>query len=168
MTRGVQQQRKKNSIKQYALEKPLPKMEIGDCPFHHTSQIAGYISEKPLFSFKVNVEGTPLAPQYHIPAHNTKLNLNYPSMRLPFFGKRSVYDDAQSVTNEKSSVPQHDTDLERGQSANYSDGVSVDQIANGEQEHKRSRWTGGVSVKNRKVVRIFGQIGFCAKGMVYG
>lgn len=42
MTRGVQQQRKKNSMKQYALEQPLPKMEIGDCPFHHTSQIAGY------------------------------------------------------------------------------------------------------------------------------
>lgn len=83
--------------------------------------------------------------------------------------KRSVHDDVP-VTIEKSNNTQQqderqDVDLERGDISNFSDGVSVDQVSN---EHKRSRWTGGVSVKNRKLVRIFGQVGFCAKGMVYG
>lgn len=78
--------------------------------------------------------------------------------------------DDVPVTTEKSNNTQQqdeqqDVDLERGDISNFSDGISVDQVSN---EHKRSRWTGGVSVKNRKLVRIFGQVGFCAKGMVYG
>jgi hypothetical protein len=89
---------------------------------------------------------------------------------LPFkFSRRSIHEENETSNEKPQPVTTENVDLERGNTSNSSDSVSDDEaIQAQENENKRSRWTGGVSTKHRKLVRIFGQIGFCAKGMVYG
>lgn len=89
----------------------------------------------------------------------------------PFkFSKRSIHEENE-ISNEKpQQLATDNVDLERGEASSL-DNVSSDSDASVQEQQgqkKRSRWTGGVSTKNRKIVRIFGQVGFCAKGLVYG
>ncbi|CAO3684005.1 unnamed protein product [Umbelopsis ramanniana] len=91
-------------------------------------------------------------------------------MRFPFSlnRKRSVHDNTQEE-NEKNAATQHVVDMDHtSNDVDSSDYDSEQAAAENQTEKKRSRWTGGVSKKNRRLVRIFGQVGFCAKGMVYG
>jgi hypothetical protein len=92
-------------------------------------------------------------------------------MRFPFSlnRKRSVHDNTQEE-NEKNANSQHVVDMDHTNNDVVSSGHDSEQAAAEENqtEKKRSRWTGGVSKKNRRIVRIFGQVGFCAKGLVYG
>ncbi|KAJ2959311.1 hypothetical protein NQZ79_g5216 [Umbelopsis isabellina] len=88
---------------------------------------------------------------------------------LPFrFSKRSIHEENEASNEKAQPATTDNVDLERGDTTSL-DSVSSDESVQEQQgQKKRSRWTGGVSTKHRKIVRIFGQIGFCAKGMVYG
>jgi hypothetical protein len=82
--------------------------------------------------------------------------------------KRSVHDNAQEQ-REKNTTSQHVVDMNQVSNDVDSSDLDSERAATTNQEEKRrSRWTGGVSTKNRRLVRIFGQVGFCAKGLVYG
>lgn len=79
-----------------------------------------------------------------------------------------MHDNPQEE-NEKNAATQHVVDMDHtSNDVDSSDYDSEQAAAENQTEKKRSRWTGGVSKKNRRLVRIFGQVGFCAKGMVYG
>lgn len=95
-------------------------------------------------------------------------NLNMRFFPFSLNRKRSVHDNTQEE-NEKNATAQHVVDMDHtNNDVDSSDYDSEHVAAEHQTEKKRSRWTGGVSSKNRRLVRIFGQVGFCAKGMVYG